>query len=225
MAAAEPTPSKKRRRSHPLRRSSAAADERVPLGDGCSLWQPRKNRFCPLPRVSELYCSHHQLSGENNKRKPIRRLTCRFCGNLHSRTAAAHEKRCTVALEQRELEAKPWYRKNVNLFRPAAESSSPADDQKEEEDAEETKDDEFLFHSREDWEKLVERLKTLAQALGVRESAVFSNTSGSMNLFFFPLSICLELIIALFRVYRAPFHRRRHRIDRTLPRSSAPDQD
>lgn len=171
---------------HPKRltgKKRKAPAEELPPELRCSLWQQRKGRFCPQPRIPDSeFCTHHRADGPHKRRRSetIQRHLCALCGMRHSRSEASHRQRCPVWKRMEAVRALPWFRENVNVLHPSDQSPRESAQAIQEQDEDEAKQDgdehrptlsddkePLLYQGRAEWQRTFDRLHALAIGLGL----------------------------------------------------------
>ena len=104
----------------------------TPPPTACTLWLPRKSRYCHFAKVGGFeFCAHHLASrGDADDAKCGKRIPCPLdpTHSVFERDLARHLKKCPKAREAREEEALPGFARDVNAgaAAPAAAAATEA---------------------------------------------------------------------------------------------------
>ena len=106
----------------------------TPPPTACTLWLPRKSRYCHFAKVGGFeFCAHHLASrGDADDAKRGKRIPCPLdpTHSVFERDLARHLKKCPKAREAREEEALPGFARDVNAGAAAPAGPPPKANQR-----------------------------------------------------------------------------------------------
>ena len=107
-----------------------AAPPPPPTPGGCSLWLPKKLRYCRFPSVDGFeFCGHHLASrGDSELAKDQQRIPCPLdpSHSIFAKDLQKHLKVCPRAKENAAMAALPYFERDVNRGEPEAAPASAA---------------------------------------------------------------------------------------------------